>query len=627
MYNVYLIQPNYDWGPGGSTQYYLPYSIGIIWSYAYQFEEIKNNFQLKEIIFKRENVDTVLERIENPAILAFSCYMWNWEYNKILSKRVKEKFPNCKIVFGGPSVTDRPFEKLFFQNHRYVDCIINGEGEYAFKDVLDSYLRGIPLKKVYTQTRIDDLDLIPSPYLTGVFDNIIKNNPDIIWQFILETNRGCPFSCTFCDWGTTTYGKVKKFDLARVKAEVQMAADLKCEYIYISDANYGIFKERDKEIAQVIQEIKKSTGYPQIIAATWNKNLTKDILDIVKILGSRGMTVALQSLDEKVLKEIKRTNMEINNLSEVLTLCSQQKVPIYSEFILGLPYETKETWRNGHFKLMGYGHHDMLDIYLNIMIENSELNSIEQIEKHSLDMISVDDYTSGDSNIGANGIQEKTVILRGTKYMPFDDLIESYMFSWGILTFHSFGYTQIYSRYLNNKSLVTYQEFYERFFDYVQNSSGLLNTEFQRIRSIITNYLTTGKLSLSSDNKFDAGHNIMHKSLTIMVNNNIDIKNEIINFVNKNFKHCLTEEVYADLVKFQDHFTVDLIKSYPLKLTIDQDLYYTIFENISDKPHKPIQLLIESVLDLKNVNLKELSEKLYITRRINSSKVRITVID
>jgi radical SAM superfamily enzyme YgiQ (UPF0313 family) len=627
MYNVYLIQPNYDWGPENKTEYYIPYSAGLLWSYAAQFDEIKNNFHLKEIIFKRENINTVVERIENPSILAFSCYMWNWEYNKLLASKIKEKFPECKIIFGGPSVTDKPFEKLFFQKHRYVDSIVNGEGEHAFKDILDCYLRGDPLKKVYTQVRIDDLNLIPSPYLTGVFDDIVKNNPEVTWQFLLETNRGCPFACTFCDWGGTTYGKVKKFDLDRIIAEVKWASDHKCSYLNICDANYGMFRERDKEIAEIIIKFKNETGYPQTIAATWNKNLNKDVVDIARILGSRGLTVALQSLDEKVLEEIKRTNMGVNNLTELFSLCSRENIPIYSELIIGLPYETKETWSNGHFKLMDLGQHAMLDIYLNIMIENSELNSLEQIEKHGSDIVEVDDYVSGDPKFLENGVLEKTMILRGTKYMPVDDLIESYMVSWAILTFHYFGYTQIYSRYLNQKFNISYKEFYETFFQHIKESNGIINAEYQRVRSILDTYLKTGKIQLSG--KSEAGHNIFQRSLPFVTGNFRALRSELDQFVGKHFKSLFDSiQLYNDLIEFQEHFTIDYDKHYPHTLSISQDIYYTIFENDPSRDtNTKINLNIDSLVNKDNIDLKTFAERIYFTRRTNTSKAKITIIN
>ena len=67
----------------------------------------------------------------------------------------------------------------------------------------------------------------PSPYQMGVFNNIIKNNPDVLWSMTVETNRGCPHRCTFCDWGTVTYGKINKFGLNRVAEDIAWAEKIK----------------------------------------------------------------------------------------------------------------------------------------------------------------------------------------------------------------------------------------------------------------------------------------------------------------------------------------------------------------------------------------------------------------
>ena len=387
MHNVYLFQPNFDYGPGHTKEYYLPYSVGLLWSYVQQFDAIKNNFQLQEIFFRRERINDVAKRIKNPKIVAFSCYLWNWEYNKKLAELVKKTYPDCIILFGGPQITDRPYQTLFFQKHKYVDVIINGEGELSFHKVLTDVLENHPLQRVYTQARINELDVIPSPYLTGVFDRIIKDNPEFGWHGTLETNRGCPYACTFCDWGTTTYSKVKKFDIDRVKKEIQWMSDQKIEYMVVADANFGIFADRDREIAIEIAGIKEETGYPKVVGITWQKNSQIQSAEIAKLLGSKGFTLSVQSLDSDVLTAIKRKNMKINNLEEILTYCEKENIPTYTELILGLPNETVESWKNGHAKLLDHGQHSMIDVFLTTILENSEIN--QQIEQYGIGAVKV----------------------------------------------------------------------------------------------------------------------------------------------------------------------------------------------------------------------------------------------
>ena len=68
--------------------------------------------------------------------------------------------------------------------------------------------------------RLRDFENVPSPYLTGVFDELIKENPKERWLASWETNRGCPFSCAFCDWGSATASKVSRMHLDRIYKEL-----------------------------------------------------------------------------------------------------------------------------------------------------------------------------------------------------------------------------------------------------------------------------------------------------------------------------------------------------------------------------------------------------------------------
>jgi radical SAM superfamily enzyme YgiQ (UPF0313 family) len=161
---------------GGTEGYWLPYSVGCLWSFAVQNPVIKDNFALKELVFKRMSIDETIKNFDNPSVAAFSCYVWNYEYCKKLAEAIKEKWPKCLIVFGGPQVTKLPYEKSFFKKHPYVDTIVNGEGEPAFLDILLSLYHNKPIKKVSTFARMANLEY-PSPYTSGVFDKIVKDNP------------------------------------------------------------------------------------------------------------------------------------------------------------------------------------------------------------------------------------------------------------------------------------------------------------------------------------------------------------------------------------------------------------------------------------------------------------------
>ncbi len=99
---------------------------------------------------------------------------------------------------------------------------------------------------------------MPSPYLTGIFDELIKENPEEKWLASWETNRGCPFSCTYCDWGSATNSKVSRMHLDRVYAELDWFSKNKVEFIFCCDANFGMLP-RDYDIALRAAENKKKS--------------------------------------------------------------------------------------------------------------------------------------------------------------------------------------------------------------------------------------------------------------------------------------------------------------------------------------------------------------------------------
>jgi radical SAM superfamily enzyme YgiQ (UPF0313 family) len=248
----------------------------------------------------------------------------------------------------------------------FADIVVRGEGEYIVASLIEKILRG----EDYTNDsgllinqngvckdngpgeRINDLDSVPSPYLTGVFDSILPLEKE--WNAVIETNRGCPYKCTFCDWGSLTYSKVKKFNLTRVFHEIEWMSQNKIGYMDVADANFGIFIERDNMIVDKLIEVQTNNGYPYRTGWSWAKNQQSEVVGIAKKLiksghFNNGLTISLQSMDENTLNTIKRSNMGINKINEIFAECRKDGVPLNVELILGLPGETLQTWENTMF--------------------------------------------------------------------------------------------------------------------------------------------------------------------------------------------------------------------------------------------------------------------------------------
>ena len=600
--NIYFSQVNYSTGSGKFKGYWFPYSVATIWAYVQQFEWVTDKFQLQELLFKRETPEELLDRIEEPHIFCFSNYVWNYEYNKKIAEAVKKKYPNCLISFGGPQVTKRPKENKLFENHPYIDTISHGEGERNFLLLLEDYLKG-ETKQIYSFDRLEELDF-PSPYGLGLFDEMIKENPTYNWNTVLETNRGCPFKCTFCDWGNLTYSKIKKFNLERIFEDLEWAGKNKIGYVTIADANFGCFKERDMYITEKMVEVQKKYGYPETVDASWYKNLTKEVIDIVKKFiengFNRGFSLSLQSMNEETLESIERANMKLNKFNEILDLCNEQQIPSYTELILGLPHETKDTWISGITKLLEAGQHNSIESWLTQMLENSQLN--QEREEHQFDTVFLDNYYTSNEDF----VEEKAEIVKGTKYMPFEDLIDSWMFSWLITNLHIYGWTQIYSIFLRKNKEVTYESFYRELLDKIKDSSNIVGKEYRKTKKRITHYLE-GKKTVDY-----SGHTLLWDSQQVFHKN----RNEVFSFTKSFFEKFDNNK---DVIMAQEHFVTEYgVKE--LKVTLDSNIYEYCYKNHAlNSKQKTYKLKIKEPYDTEDDYMR----MFYFKRRQGWGKYKI----
>ena len=339
--NLYMFQFSFKYG----DEIYLPYSVGMLWAYAETIPEVKKNIENKGFVIARDEPNEVVSRLDNPSIAAFSTYVWNFEMSVTVARLIKQRFPQCLIVFGGPQVPDVERLEDFFKRYPFIDIAVHGEGEVTFSEILLSYINGTDYAKILGLTyhgistdfrpRARDLNVFPSPYLTGVFDDLYKL--PYKYQTVWETNRGCPYACTFCDWGSMTAQRMFMFDDDRIYKEMELFGKMKINHVYMGDANFGIL-ERDVEIARQIANInQKFEGYPKKIRVNFAKNNKDRVFEIAKIFNKhgldKGITLSVQSMDETTLLTIKRKNLEFETLSKFMKKYEKSKFFDFSKVV------------------------------------------------------------------------------------------------------------------------------------------------------------------------------------------------------------------------------------------------------------------------------------------------------
>lgn len=438
-----------------SGQSYLPLSVGSLWANYENNGKHFTSYDLKKILYKRESITKTISTLEGISIIAISLYVWNEQLSLELARELKKKNPQIIIIAGGPQIPDNA--ENWLRENPCIDFAAHGEGEFVFADLLDtlvevkfdlldtrllqisgiSFIQKIlgvtPFISTPPRARNRELEL-KSPFLNGFFDMVIAEYPDEKWMALWETNRGCPFSCTFCDWGSATNAKVSQFAIERISSELRWIAEQKIEFVFVCDANFGILP-RDLDIARDIVDVNNRTGFPRRVSTQSTKNVTNRAFEVQCTLSNAGVangaTLSMQSLSKITLEAIKRQNISLEKYFELQSRYKLANVPTYVDLILGLPEETLKSFKEGVSTLLDLGQHDHIQFNNLSLLPNSEMNSQSHHKLYEYEIVNTAVQSLHGSSVpDASMPVEMQSLVVGTKTMKDQDWIEARAYAW-----------------------------------------------------------------------------------------------------------------------------------------------------------------------------------------------------
>lgn len=338
-----------------------------------------------------------------PDVLMLANYTWNEAVSMFFAKYTRALNNKCLIIAGGPNISLDDERRInFLKQHHYLDLYFLGEGDFFATEILQRYIELNCNRELLLSTEIHssvykhngtyvvtpvlprnkNLDDIPSPWLTGLMDQFF----DGMLVPLFETNRGCPFSCSFCVQGTKWYSKVHHFSLERIREELEyigkkISTDFpQQKMIRIADPNFGMYN-RDVDIAGYIGEIQQKYNYPLLIDATTGKNRAENIIKTMEqVNGALVLYQAVQSLDDEVLENIQRSNIKLDSYKNLQIHVKGRGLKSSSDLILGLPGESLEKHLNSLEKIVNSGT-DKLNNFQAMMLKGSELERITTRDK------------------------------------------------------------------------------------------------------------------------------------------------------------------------------------------------------------------------------------------------------
>jgi anaerobic magnesium-protoporphyrin IX monomethyl ester cyclase len=262
--------------------------------------------------------------------------------------KIKQKLPSCKAILTGAFASAEATTLL--QTFREIDIIISGEAEFTLVDLLktenEKQTKGLWYREnenvMFTGERqfVDNLDLLPFP--AHDLAPIRKYNSPLIknWPFtIMESSRGCPFSCTYCNSELMNGKKIRFRSPSSIIAEMKIIKGLGIKEIKFNDETFAVDKKRLKEIFKLMT----ANG----LKFSWKCNSRVDVLDeqtlkIMKKNGCHTIFFGIESGNTEILKYYKK-GISKNTALQTFHACKKLGITTVAHFILGAPMESRKT--------------------------------------------------------------------------------------------------------------------------------------------------------------------------------------------------------------------------------------------------------------------------------------------
>ena len=217
-----------------------------------------------------EHIARAIEE-ERPDVIALSCLSTTtYPALKNLARRLKSAAPKIPLIVGGPFATMNADHIL--KDCPDLDCVGVGEGEDLLPDYLNNlddpgsvaglvWRRAGKIVENVPRPLIRDLNQFPYPDRTSLPIDYIESLPLDVPAVLsldkfctMQTSRGCPYACIYCDIPSLSQGKWRYRSSEHVLGEMQQLNDMGYRSIYLTDDHFLLNRKRISEICRGIME-------------------------------------------------------------------------------------------------------------------------------------------------------------------------------------------------------------------------------------------------------------------------------------------------------------------------------------------------------------------------------------
>jgi putative methyltransferase len=505
--------------PNAAGMHTLPYVWAILKSYWEHHGSDPGAFTWLDPIYERSSVTDSLERFgtQPPDVIGLSSYTWNWDLQCEIARWAKRQNPNCIVVAGGPDPDYK--DREFFRKHGYIDAVVVKDGEIPFTSILETVLGGgrdfrhipglyLPQRSLALEGLLDAASplhftgpaQVPqvfdySPYIeqSEFYERLVPAlGPHLQLNVTWETNRGCPYGCSFCDWGSATMSKVRRFDMARLEAEADWFGRLGVEFVFIADANFGILP-RDVEIADRLVAVRARYGHPRRLYYSSAKNNPERVVQIAQRTHAAGLTdqhiLALQHTDAGVLAATERSNIPSAKYRAVVSRLIECGISSEVQLILGIPGDTSDKWKDCLAEIMDWGVHESYQVYPYSLLPNAPASEPQFQQKWRTDAVDRGLGLYGGTHMKSSPGITKSKIVVGSTTFSREDWVEMSTYTAFVKAYHNGALTRLPLMYLRYAHGVPYRELYDAVVDDFGRDSPVVSPLYRRVREVYDEFL------------------------------------------------------------------------------------------------------------------------------------------
>jgi radical SAM superfamily enzyme YgiQ (UPF0313 family) len=289
-------------------------------------------------------------RATDADLVGASAYVWSLPTLVEVARLYRSVRDDAAIVFGGPSARPAMFDLAPFRGSAaHVDALALGEGEDVIREIarLPSLSRdalsgvaGLAVStgdgwRTTSERALPGLDALPSPYQLGLVSAQMTAH--------LETFRGCPLSCAFCQWGDYG-GKSRAFSVDYLERELLGFRAAEARGVFLVDAALNLSAPAFRNL----RDAEKRVGYlrdKHFHAEVYPAHLTDDHLRFLQDIRADAVGIGLQSLDREVLRKLQRP-LDIERFERVAYDLASVVPNVHVELIMGLPGDNPSAFQS-----------------------------------------------------------------------------------------------------------------------------------------------------------------------------------------------------------------------------------------------------------------------------------------